>query len=101
MSEPIRLNQKAEESQPRNLKPLRRMLPFIAPYKRAALGAFLALLASSSTVLAIGQGLRSVIDRGFVAHDAAMLNHTLFLLFIAILILASASYVRFSLVSWL
>jgi ATP-binding cassette subfamily B protein len=85
----------------RSLKPLRRMLPWLMPYKKPMLGAFLALLASSGTVLAIGGGLRAVIDRGFAANDPAMLDHTLFLLFIAILILASSTFARFSLVSWL
>jgi len=89
------------ESKSRSLKPLRQILPYIAPYKKAAAGAFLALLASSGTVLAIGSGLRGVIDRGFQAHDAAMLDHTLLLLFAAILVLAASTYVRFSLVSWL
>jgi ATP-binding cassette subfamily B protein len=77
------------------------MLPFIAPYKKAAFGAFAALLVSSTTTLAIGGGLRGVIDRGFQAHDPAMLDHTLLLMFVAILVLAAATYSRFSLVSWL
>ena len=64
-------------------------------------GAFVALLTSSGIMLAIGAGLRLVVDRGFEAHDPAMLDHTLLLLFGAILILATATYVRFSLVSWL
>jgi len=92
----------AETSKPaRNLKPLRQMVPYLLPYKRAMAGAFLALLASSSTVLAIGVGLRGVIDHGFQAHDPGMLDHTLLLLFVAILVLAASTYVRFSLVTWL
>jgi ATP-binding cassette subfamily B protein len=87
--------------QRRDLRPLRRLFPWLVPYKKAVLGAFAALLAASATVLAIGSGLRAVIDRGFVAHDPAMLNHTLLLLFVAILILALSTYARFSLVSWL
>jgi len=85
----------------RSIKPLRLIVPYLMPYKKAVLGAFLALVAASATVLAIGSGLQAVIDRGFAAHDPEMLNHTLLLLFVAILILAGSTFVRFSLVSWL
>src|ERR1700733_6144844 len=85
----------------RSVRPLRLIIPYLLPYKKAVLGAFLALIAASGTVLAIGSGLRAVIDRGFAAHDPDMLNRTLLLLFGAILILATSTYVRFSLVSWL
>src|SRR6185312_8243890 len=84
-----------------SIKPLRLIIPYLLPYKKSVLGAFAALLAASVTVLAIGSGLRAVIDRGFADHDPHMLNHTLLLLFVAILILASSTYARFSLVSWL
>ena len=57
----------------RDFKPLRRIVPYLLPYKKAVLGALLALVAASATVLAIGGGLRGVIDRGFEAHDPAML----------------------------
>ncbi len=85
----------------RSLKPLGRLLPFLLPYRLAIFGAFLALLVAAGIVLAIGSGLRAVIDRGFAAHDPAMLDHTLLMLFAAILVLAVSSYARFSLVSWL
>jgi len=95
------LSRGVAESAPRSLKPLRRVLPYLLPYKKAMLGAFIALVAASGTVLVIGSGLRAVIDRGFAAHDPAMLNRTLLFLFAAILVLASSTYVRFSLVSYL
>ena len=86
---------------PSGLRSLRLMGPYLAPYKKAICGAGLALLVAGVTVLSIVSGLRYVIDRGFVANDPAMLNATLFRLLFAILILAAATYARYSLVTWL
>jgi ATP-binding cassette subfamily B protein len=83
------------------LKSLRRVWPFMAPYKLAIAGAGIALLVAGGTVLSIVGGLRYVIDKGFLASDPAMLDRTLFHLLIAIVVLASATYCRYSLVTWL
>ena len=52
-------------------------------------------------MLAIGQGLRFVIDRGFVAGSAAELDRALALLGGVIVVMAAATYTRFYFVSWL
>ena len=53
---------------------LLRLLGLLAPYRwRLALAA-LALLAASGSVLLLGQGLRLVVDRGFMAADSAALG---------------------------
>lgn len=83
------------------LKVLRRLLPFMAPYRSAIMAAGVALLVAGGTVLSIVGGLRYVIDRGFVANNAAMLDRTLVELLGAIVILALATYARYSLVTWL
>ena len=85
----------------RRLSPLRQLWPFLKPYRLIMVGAALALTIAGTTVLSIAGGLRYVIDRGFAAHDPAMLDHTLFLLLLAITILALSTYVRYGLVSWL
>ncbi len=85
----------------RDLKPLRQVLPFLKPYGWQIVGALTALAVAAGTVLAIGGGLRMVVDRGFVTANPAMLDHTLALLFAVIVVLAIATYTRFSLVSWL
>jgi ATP-binding cassette subfamily B protein len=51
-------------------------------------------------VLAIGQGLRWVIDHGFGSGNAAFLDRTLIALLVVISVLALATYSRFYLVSW-
>jgi ATP-binding cassette, subfamily B, bacterial len=83
------------------LTPLRQVLPFLALYKKQIAGAGLALLVAGGTVLSIVGGLRYVIDKGFIADDPAMLDHTLFRLLLAIVVLAVATYCRYSLVTWL
>jgi ATP-binding cassette subfamily B protein len=85
----------------KNLRPLRQVLPFILPYRLQIFGALLALAVAAGTVLAIGIGLRSVVDQGFVLANPGMLDHALLQLLIVIILLAAATYTRFSLVSWL
>jgi ATP-binding cassette subfamily B protein len=83
------------------VRTLARIGRFVAPYRRQVVYAALALLVAAGAVLAIGQGLRVVIDRGFVAGSAAELDRALVLLGIVIAVMASATYARFYFVSWL
>lgn len=85
----------------KDLRPLRRLLPYLTPYRWPMAGAALALAVAAGTVLAIGSGLRLVVDQGFVTANPALLDKALMLLFGVIIILAIATYARFSLVSWL
>lgn len=64
-------------------------------------GAIIALIVASGTVLALGNGLRMLVDRGFAAGNTALLDQALFVLFGVIILLAGASYSRFYLVSWI
>src|ERR1700730_15638660 len=86
---------------PSGLPPLRQVWPYLAPYKGAITGAGIALLVAGGTVLSIVGGLRYVIDKGFLASDPAMLDRTLFHLLLAIVVLAAATFGRYSLVTWL
>ena len=55
-----------------SLKLLKQLLPFMAPYRTAFIGAGVALMVAGVTVLSIVGGLRYVIDRGFIADNPAM-----------------------------
>ncbi|QDQ28401.1 ATP-binding cassette domain-containing protein [Chitinimonas arctica] len=77
---------------------LRRLL---APYRSRMIVAAIALLVAAACMLLVGQGLRAVIDRGFVASDAALLDQALLALFGLIGLMAVATYARFYTVSWL
>ena len=80
---------------------LRRLLPFVAPYRLVVLGAVLALTVAAGAMLAIGQALRRVVDLGFRAENAEFLDQYFIGLFGVVAVLAAATYGRFFLVSWL
>lgn len=85
----------------KGLAPLRTLGLFLRPYKLAILGAAAALTVAGSTFLVIPAILRYVIDQGLRARDVTVLNHTLILMLAAIVVLAAATYARYTTVSWL
>ena len=84
----------------RDLGQLRHVLRFLKPYKLAVAGAIVALTTAAATVLALGFGLRRLVDEGFRGGDTALLNRALVIMFGVIVLLALASYGRYFLVSW-
>ena len=56
---------------------LARLWRFLAPYRRRIAGALAALVVAASCVLALGQGLRHVIDAGFGSGEPHLLNAAL------------------------
>src|SRR5512143_2813735 len=83
------------------LRTLARIGVFLRPYRRQVFGAAVALLIAAGAVLAVGQGLRGVIDHGFGAGSAAELDRTLALMLAVIVVMAAATYARFYFVSWI
>ena len=59
------------------------------------------MLVAAGCTLAVGQGLKFVIDRGFAAGDGAELDRALFALLAIIAAMSVATYVRFYNVSWI
>lgn len=84
-----------------SLKLLVELWQFVRPYWRQLIGAMAALLLAASTVLGLGMGLRRLVDEGFSAGNAALLNQAVLVLFGVVILLAAASYARFFLVSWI
>ena len=83
------------------LKTLARIGIFVRPYRRQAIYAAIALVVAAASVLAVGQGLRGVVDRGFSAGDAGELDRTLALMLGVIVVMAAATFTRFYFVSWI
>ena len=81
--------------------PARALLHLLAPYRQRVLIAAIALVLAAGAMLAVGQGLRTVIDKGFSAGDPAWLDRSLAAMFGVIVLLAVATYLRFYNVSWL
>jgi len=79
---------------------LRRLLPFIAPYRWTVVGAGVALVAAAGSVLVIGQAIRRVVDHGF-AGDSVFVDQYFVALFGIVAVLAAATFGRYYLVTWL
>ncbi|WP_435102505.1 ABC transporter transmembrane domain-containing protein [Arhodomonas sp. AD133] len=97
MREPRRLQRTAHA----RVRSLRLLLRLLRPHRGRLLAAALALLVAAGSVLAVGQGLRYVIDGGFMAGNAAMLDRGLTALLAIVAVMALATAVRFYLVSWI
>lgn len=85
----------------RDIRSLRRVLAFLAPYRGRVALATLALMVTAGTVLALGQGLRALVDSGFADGDPAALDNALALLIGLSVLMALGTYCRFYLVTWL
>src|SRR5262249_55424261 len=77
------------------------IVKFMRPYRWQAIGATLALLLAAGTVLALGPGLKFLIDQGFGEGDPTVLNKAVFALFVVAMLLAFGTAARFYLVSWI
>ena len=83
------------------LRTLARVGVFLRPYREQVIIAAIALVVAAAAVLAIGQGLKSVVDRGFGTGDAGQLDRTLALMLVVIAVMAGATFTRFYFVSWI
>ncbi|MGA1491669.1 MAG: ABC transporter transmembrane domain-containing protein [bacterium] len=85
-------------------KQLSNFLPafrFLRPYKWRILFAGIALVTTAGVSLSLGQGVRLLIDQGFVAGSPDALTQTLLLFLVLVTLLALGTFLRFYLVSWL
>jgi ATP-binding cassette subfamily B protein len=80
---------------------VRSLLGFMTPYRPQVLIFLVALLMTAAITLSIGQGLRFVIDRGFVGQSLNGLNFAVTFIMGAAVLMAVGTYVRFYLISWL
>ncbi|MDZ4737380.1 MAG: ABC transporter transmembrane domain-containing protein [Rhodospirillaceae bacterium] len=84
----------------RDLGQLRLLLHFLKPYRRQLAGALLALTIAAVTVLALGQGLRDLVDHGFAAGNPRELDRAVIVLFGVTVLLAVSTFARYYLVTW-
>lgn len=80
-------------------RPLQLLWPLLKPYKRYLLGGLAALAVSSGTTLAMGWGLKTIVDQGFADTTGDFLDQALSILLAVILAMAGASYARFRLIN--
>jgi ATP-binding cassette subfamily B protein len=74
---------------------------FVAPYRWQVLGALVALVVTAGITLSIGQGIKMLVDQGFVTRSPHLLNQSIALFMLLVLGLAVGTFVRFYLVSWI
>ncbi len=84
-----------------DLRVLKQVLGFLAPYKLQVFLALVALTVTAGAVLGLGQGLRALIDSGFAAGNPEALDQALIFLITLSVVMAFGTYARFFLVSWL
>ncbi|WP_419729920.1 ABC transporter transmembrane domain-containing protein [Lichenicola sp.] len=77
------------------------LLPYLRPYVWRTIGATTMLLLAAGLVLALGQGVRRLIDQGFASGSMRHLDQAALGMFIVVAALAVATFLRFYLVSWL
>jgi ATP-binding cassette subfamily B protein len=90
-----------KKTNPKSSNTLSMLLAFAMPYKKTMLFASLALIFTAGITLSIGQGLRLMIDSGFVAQSTSQLNSTTLIMLALTLLMAVGTYIRFYLMSWL
>ena len=76
------------------------MWPFVRPYWPRIAWAMGGLAIAAAAVLAIGEGLKRVIDQGFTAGNSAELDKILFIMVGLALAQGIGVYVRYSNISW-
>lgn len=85
----------------RQRRAIRLATRFIAPYRWQAVGALLALIVTAGITLSMGQGIRLLVDQGFMTQSPHLLNQSIGLFMILVLGLAVGTFARFYLVSWI
>ncbi|RMO97303.1 ABC transporter, transmembrane region:ABC transporter [Pseudomonas syringae pv. philadelphi] len=85
----------------RQRQAIRLAASFIAPYRWQALGALLALVITAGITLSIGQGIKLMIDQGFMTRSAQLLERSIGLFMLLTVGLAIGTFARFYLVSWI
>ncbi|MDG1751530.1 MAG: ABC transporter transmembrane domain-containing protein [Thalassotalea sp.] len=91
-------------SEKNNTKAFTSLLPifaFIKPYKLMLALALFALLMTAAVSLSLGQGVKFVIDSGFIAGSVEQLQSAILVLIGLISLLAIGTFSRFYLMSWL
>jgi ATP-binding cassette subfamily B protein len=91
----------AGRTKSRSVAPLRKLLPFLRPYRLSIVIAALALICSSTASLLIPPALGRLVQNGFSQTVASHINQYFLPLALIALALAVASAIRFYFVTWL
>ena len=91
-----------DQTRPRaRLSSLAQLWRFLRPYSGILLAAAVALVFTSGVTLAIGQGLRILLDQGFASGSTEGLKDAVYVILALALLMAAGTFTRYYLVSWL
>ncbi|MEI7050435.1 ABC transporter transmembrane domain-containing protein [Pseudomonas koreensis] len=74
---------------------------FLAPYRWQVGAALLALIVTAAVTLSMGQGIKLLVDRGFMTQSPHQLNQSIGIFMLMVLGLAVGTFARFYWVSWI
>lgn len=77
------------------------IMGFLKPYKLKVVAAIICLMIGSLAWLSLGQGVRSMVDEGFVRDNAQRLNEIILLVLGITAVSGTAVFCRFYLMTWL
>ena len=92
---------KTRDESTRSLKPLVRLTPYLRRYARQIAIALSALIIASVATLLVPIAVRRIIDHGFTASNATLVNQYFAVMIGVVVLLAVSSAVRFYYVMWL
>jgi ATP-binding cassette subfamily B protein len=90
-----------ERPKARSLRPLRALLPLLAPYRGVLAAALGALLVAAAAQLGLPIALRHLIDGGLAVRDAGTINRYFLVFLGAALVFGTFAALRYYLVTWL
>jgi ATP-binding cassette subfamily B protein len=85
----------------KSLRPLRALIPFLAPHRWLLTGALSALVVAAGAMLAVPVALRQLIDHGLAANNAGVVNRYFVGFLLAAVVFGIFAALRFYLVTWL
>lgn len=94
-------DQKLAGANPSKQFMLTQLRGFLRPYRVQIMVFVVALLIAAAVTLSIGQGLRLMIDHGFVGRSLDNLTLAIFVVMAMAVVMAVATSVRFYMISWL
>lgn len=83
------------ERKSRSIGPLRRLVPYLVPYRKLVIGALISLMAAAVTTLTLPIAVRRMIDHGFSETNAGFMANYFTMLIVLVSILALASATRY------
>ena len=89
----------APAARPRNIKPLLGLIPFVMRYRARVIAALIALVVAAMATLAVPIAVRRMIDNGFDAHRAGLIDEYFGVMILVVALLAGASATRYYLVT--